>query len=497
MKRKIVGILVVTLLIAATVLPVVGTMNNGNTKINEIQLETVNDGQASFTDGCWQRDDSGGYVTLINNYDLVGIGTDTPARRLHITNPEGGAVVMMLMDDDGKFTTFLQKDQNDYFAINQGHWDPEAYPDFYITDYKDVIALKEGKVGFGTGDPKDNLHILDDSPSLTLEDPDDTDWSIAGANDEFSIASGSVGGIFAKKLVINMDGNVGFGTGDPKDNLHILDDSPSLTLEDVDDTDWKISGNDDEFSIGHGGINSGLFTKDIIINNDGDVDVHGTLGLVGNSYSTIYNFDDPDREVLCLNARTTTSDGAAINLYGNDDPLEENGGFRGQVRLFTEGKTRLSITKHGKVNIHEYLQIFGGSDISEPFDVSNNEEIIPGMVVVIDTENPGELKISDKEYDRCAAGIISGAGGVKPGIILSQEDFFDGENQVALAGRVYCYCDASYGSIQPGDLLTTSPTLGHAMKVTDYERAQGAVIGKAMTNLEEGQGLVLILVSLQ
>ena len=58
-------------------------------------------------------------------------------------------------------------------------------------------------------------------------------------------------------------------------------------------------------------------------------------------------------------------------------------------------------------------------------------------------------------------------------------------------------CDASNGAIQPGDLLTTSATPGHAMKVTDHHQAQGAIIGKAMTGLSEGKGMVLVLVSLQ
>jgi hypothetical protein len=31
-------------------------------------------------------------------------------------------------------------------------------------------------------------------------------------------------------------------------------------------------------------------------------------------------------------------------------------------------------------------------------------------------------------------------------------------------------------------------------KVTDYDKAHGAIVGKAMTALDEGQGLVLILV---
>jgi len=68
---------------------------------------------------------------------------------------------------------------------------------------------------------------------------------------------------------------------------------------------------------------------------------------------------------------------------------------------------------------------------------------------------------------------------------------------VAIVGRVFCHADASYGPIEPGDLLTTSATPGHVMKVTDYDAARGAVIGKAMTALDEGKGLVLVLISMQ
>ena len=68
---------------------------------------------------------------------------------------------------------------------------------------------------------------------------------------------------------------------------------------------------------------------------------------------------------------------------------------------------------------------------------------------------------------------------------------------MALSGRVYALADASKGAIKPGDLLTTSSTLGHCMKVTDPTKAQGAILGKAMTGLKEGKGMVLVLVSLQ
>ena len=124
--------------------------------------------------------------------------------------------------------------------------------------------------------------------------------------------------------------------------------------------------------------------------------------------------------------------------------------------------------------------------------------IEPGSVVSIDPASPGDLCLSSSAYDRRVAGIISGAGGVKPGMLMGQRGTeADGQHPVALTGRVYCKVDASYGAIEPGDLLTTSPTTGHAMMVTDHAKATGAILGKAMTSLDSGRGLVLVLVSLQ
>jgi hypothetical protein len=159
--------------------------------------------------------------------------------------------------------------------------------------------------------------------------------------------------------------------------------------------------------------------------------------------------------------------------------------------LFAEQST-------GKVKV-QVLEITGGSDLSEQFEVSDEDgQIKPGMVVCIDPESPGNLVVSKKTYDRTVAGIVSGAGGVKPGMLMGQKGTkADGEHPVAMTGRVYCRADASNGAIRPGDLLTTSQTPGHAMKVTDYNKAQGAIIGKAMDSLDEGTGLVLVLVSLQ
>ncbi len=122
-------------------------------------------------------------------------------------------------------------------------------------------------------------------------------------------------------------------------------------------------------------------------------------------------------------------------------------------------------------------------------------KVQPGMVVSIDAANAGQLMVSSKAHDRAVAGIVSGAGGIRTGMLMSQPGTIaDGEHSVALSGRVYCLV---VGAVAPGDLLTTSATPGHAMKVTDHAVAQGAIIGKAMTSQDEGKGLVLVLVGLQ
>jgi hypothetical protein len=144
------------------------------------------------------------------------------------------------------------------------------------------------------------------------------------------------------------------------------------------------------------------------------------------------------------------------------------------------------------------LSITGGSDIAEPFEVKNTDAVKAGMVMAIDPDHPGCLKIADRAYDTRVAGVVSGAGGISPGVILTQENStLNGSTHIALSGRVYCLAEAAQDPIEPGDMLTTSDKPGHAMKATDRERFFGAVIGKAMTPLEKGTGLVLVLVSLQ
>jgi len=158
--------------------------------------------------------------------------------------------------------------------------------------------------------------------------------------------------------------------------------------------------------------------------------------------------------------------------------------------MYNAGSGRLMNTHVATLTIH------GGADLAEPFPVSDRE-LEKGSVMVIDEDHPGRLKRCEAAYDTRVAGVLSGANGIHPGIALKQNGVLDQGENVALSGRVYVLADAAHAPIKPGDLLTTSDTPGHAMKVTDHARAQGAILGKAMSSLSHGKGLVLVLVTLQ
>lgn len=134
------------------------------------------------------------------------------------------------------------------------------------------------------------------------------------------------------------------------------------------------------------------------------------------------------------------------------------------------------------------------ADCAEEFDVAGELAAEPGTVMVLCGD--GALHPCGKPYDKSVIGVVSGAGDYKPAIILDKRtESSDNRVPIALMGKVFCKVDAGYGVIEIGDLLTTSPTPGHAMKADDPLKAFGAVIGKALRPLREGTGLVPILIT--
>ncbi len=163
------------------------------------------------------------------------------------------------------------------------------------------------------------------------------------------------------------------------------------------------------------------------------------------------------------------------------------------IGIFGKGG-RLAARFEGDVEVTGDIRLVN-ADCAEDFDIAAAESIEPGAVMVLGEE--GVLRQSEESYDKRVAGVISGAGDLKPGIVLDKKHARLNRKPLALMGKVCCKVDASYAPIHVGGLLTTSPTPGYAMKADDPLRAFGCVMGKALRSLPSGQGLIPVLVALQ
>ena len=224
-----------------------------------------------------------------------------------------------------------------------------------------------------------------------------------------------------------------------------------------------------------GGLNSFFGFKAGELNTTGFLNVF--VGASAGNTNTTGSFNT----IIGWNADTTASNLQFATAIGAGATVSENNTL---VLGRSSDKVKMSV-----------LQITGGSDLAENFEIAG--EVRPGIIVAIDPENAGKLIPARGSYNRRVAGVVSGANNLAAGMILSDLQGAENSFPVALSGRVWVYADATRNVIKPGDLLTTSATPGHAMKVTKYRRAQGAIIGKAMTELKSGKGLVLVLVSMQ
>lgn len=232
------------------------------------------------------------------------------------------------------------------------------------------------------------------------------------------------------------------------------------------------------------------------IGNDGPVlDPASAMGVLGESLDDIGVYGKSTNYIgvygYSQNLDGTWGYSAGANksgVVGISGAASGKGGYfrndAGGVALYSDGPA-----------IVKTIQILGGADLAERFEAP--EGAGPGTVMAIDPGSPGRLRIADRAYSHTVAGVVSGANGLHAGVELAKDEQREGTVALALTGRVWVRCDATHAAIHPGDLLTSADRAGFAMRAEDRERAQGAVLGKAMTSLEHGTGLVLVLVSLQ
>ncbi len=287
-------------------------------------------------------------------------------------------------------------------------------------------------------------------------------------------------------LSVRNNDRVGIGTVNPKQELHIFQSNGS-------NADLRLqSAGADYMDVFSGDEKGGVWIKDerymvlgtnnkerIRIASDGKIGI-GINDPVQALHVRVNNgYAQMRLERTGSKAGHSTiggsSDGFIVGHFDNDP----NPGYHIDFKVSHQGQAEVKTLK------------ITGADIIEK--ANSKEPIQPGEVITIDPSNPNQVERSTKSYDRTVLGVVSGAGGVQHGMELSQEGLLDGNVSFAIAGRVYVKV---VGKVKPGDLLTSSIVPGHAMVAKNRRKARGAIIGKALTTVNE-EGMVLILVNLQ
>ncbi len=386
--------------------------------------------------------------------------------------------------------------------------------------YHKLLKPFSGRVGIGTAEPRGNLHIVSDgSVPLRIDNSEENATALSVNGGGTSLSNGSRRGNNTTALSVKLgktvlsnhgytvlrvvrfkeeEGEIAEFVRDKGDASVLVESDPGygayLRLKNNRVNSWKAGMDDDEqFKISYG--------KERDIRNS---EVKLEISRNGN----IIVSDGVNREVLKFDASHAA---LYIGSQGNEGDLIIKDGKGREVFHFDSNYAALYVGANGNEGDiivrdgagNERIRLDGNqgdirlqnADCAEEFSVKNMEGIEPGTVMVLDEGD--SLRPSTKAYDKKVAGVVSGAGNLKPGLVLDKKPEQTDRLPIALMGKVYCKVDAQYAPIEVGDLLTTSPTPGHAMKATDPLKAFGTVIGKALRSLDAGTGLIPILVTLQ
>lgn len=473
--------------------------------------------------------------------DDVGIGTTDPEAKLHVMTSSAGNVtahnesVGVFERSGDAFISILTPNDRERGVL---FGDPEHLsnggiiynspitPDGFNFrtggNVARMVLTNTGNVGIGTTNPQHPLHvngILRVGGSTT---------GLGGADGDYLFIQPNSTGLatfrfdqanlrfqnsnWGEIMRLNRDGEVGIGTTNPGARLDVTRTDNGTVL--------RVGGNGTSTGINVSSANigvqvNGLSSTGTAFHAPSITGSARAASFYGNTTSPLMStWNDGTGPALQVQGASDASpSGGGLLIVGatnsgniaidTNEIMARSNGAASSLLLNRDGGDVVVGSASGGTSriVTPVIQITGGSDLSEQFDVATVGDVVPtpGMVVCIDPRNPGKLIPSTRAYDRTVAGVISGANGVKTGMMMGQHGTAaDGAHAVALTGRVYVMVQAGDEAIEPGDLLTTSDAPGCAMKVSDHDAAQGAILGKAMTRLEAGErGMVLVLVSLQ
>ena len=238
-------------------------------------------------------------------------------------------------------------------------------------------------------------------------------------------------------------------TGSSNDGIGVHGDGATWGVEGhvirIDGTGSGVHGVGDTF-----GTLGGIAARGVIgesYNNDGVFGISGKNGVHG--YSSSANDSGVWGDNIAGSGVTGSTSAAGQNIAGVLGKTTAPNGTA--IVAIADAPTSNGIYARGTLNAGVFdgnvfvngtasvtvLEI-RGADVAEPFDIAESE-LPKGTVVVIDGERLGGLKRSTKAYDKRVAGIVSGANGVRSGIIMSQPGVNEGGQNVALSGRA-CMC---------------------------------------------------------
>jgi len=238
------------------------------------------------------------------------------------------------------------------------------------------------------------------------------------------------------------------------------------------------------------------------LSSDGQAGLFNHMATTGNP-TAVFGFVSSADAGEGVHGRSLGSTGTGIGVIGDTNSVQGYGGsfanFGGGniLRGLNPGGTVFRVDGNGTIYANGGFQP-SGADFAESMEVVGDRgKYAAGDLLVIDVAGERKLALSQEPYSTLVAGIYS----TKPGMLGSTRKVDDApakdEVPLAVVGIVPCKVSAENGAIRPGDLLVTSSLPGHAMKGTNRKLMLGAVVGKALGSLEDGTGVISVLVTLQ